>query len=246
MKVVTYATHREGTLEKLVNNDFNVHVEVLGMGKKWNGYTDKSIGVLEFCKTLDPDEVVVFVDGFDSIIHRSPDNVEREFKKMKCGVLFSKVSPYNNPLFNYCMLMMFGTCKNRVIANAGMYMGYAKYMIDFITKSLENSKGDDQRDINNTCGRVNYVCIDEKCKIFKNLNGGSVDDKELLTGVEAPFVSFPGQMTYSRLKRSPREYYKFFILEIFTLISILYALNRKLWYATAILFIGTYLISVCT
>lgn len=243
MKVVTYATHREGTLEKLVNNDFNVHVEVLGMGKKWNGFDDKLLGVLEFCKTLDPDEVVVFVDGFDSIIHRSPDDVEREFKKMKCGMLFSKVSPYNNPLVNYCVLMMFGTCKNHVTANSGLYMGYAKYMIDFITKTLKDTTSDDQKNVNNTCGRVNYVCIDEKCKIFKNLNDGSVDDKELLTSVEAPFVSFPGQMTYSRLKRFPREYYKFFILEIFTLISILYALNRKLGYTVSLFFIVTYIIS---
>jgi hypothetical protein len=243
MKCITYATHHEGTLERLVNNDFNVHVEVLGMGKKWNGFSDKLLGVLEFCKKLDPDEVVVFVDGFDSIVHRSPDNVEREFKKMKCGILFSKDSAYNNPLFDHYVFMMFGTCKDRVIANSGMYMGYAKYMIDFITKALENSKGDDQRDVNNTCGRVNYVCVDEKCKIFKNLNGVSIDDKEVLAGVEAPFVSFPAQLTYSRLKRSPREYYKFFILEIFTLISVFFAINKNLGYTVSLFFIVTYIIS---
>ena len=33
--------------EELVNNDHNVKVKVLGMGKKWNGYIDKSIGLLE-------------------------------------------------------------------------------------------------------------------------------------------------------------------------------------------------------
>ena len=203
MKVVTYATHYEGTLKKLVNNDFNVHVEVLGMGKKWNGFTDKLIGVMNFCKNLDPDEIVVFVDGFDSIIHRSPDNVEREFKKMNCGLLFSSVSLYNIPLFDLSMFRMFGTCNSHGIANSGLYMGYAKYIIDFITKALENVSGDDQKDVNNTCEKVNYVCVDEKCKIFKNINGGSADDKKLLAGVEAPFVSFPGQITYSRLKRSP-------------------------------------------
>lgn len=243
MKVVTYATHYEGTLKKLVNNEFNVHVEVLGLGKKWNGFTDKLTGVMNFCKKLDPDEIVVFVDGFDSIIHRSPDNVEREFKKMNCGLLFSGEFFFNNLLLDLTALRTFGVCNNHGIANSGLYMGYAKYIIDFITKALENTTGDDQKDVNNTCEKVNYVCVDKKCKIFKNVPAWRADDKKLLASVEAPFVSFPGQMTYSRIKRSPREYYKFFVLEIFTLISILYAFNRKLGYAAALFFILSYIIS---
>ena len=205
MKVVTYATHYEGTLKKLVNNDFNVHVEVLGMGKKWNGFNDKLMGVMDFCKKLEPDEIVVFVDGFDSIIHRSPDNVEREFKKMNCGLLFSSVSSYNIPLFDLFVFRMFGTCNTHGIANSGLYMGYAKYIIDFITKALENATGDDQKDVNNTCEKVNYVCVDEKCKFFKNLNGGSADDKKFISRCRSTFCKFSGPNDLFQIKKKSKR-----------------------------------------
>lgn len=37
--------------EELVNNEHGVKVKVLGMGKKWNGYIDKSIGLLKYMET---------------------------------------------------------------------------------------------------------------------------------------------------------------------------------------------------
>ena len=46
VEVVTYANKSFGMFEELVNNDHGVKVKVLGMGKKWNGYIDKSIGLL--------------------------------------------------------------------------------------------------------------------------------------------------------------------------------------------------------
>ena len=50
-EVVTYANKSQGMFEELVNNEHGVKVKVLGMGKKWNGYLDKSKGLLEYMKT---------------------------------------------------------------------------------------------------------------------------------------------------------------------------------------------------
>ena len=70
MKVITYATHSEGSFEELTHNKFGVEVTVLGMDPKWNGFMDKIEGVLKYLQTLPDDELVVFVDGFDSYIKK--------------------------------------------------------------------------------------------------------------------------------------------------------------------------------
>ena len=40
-EVVTVATHNEGTFEKIINNNFDIDVKVLGYGEKWTGFDMK-------------------------------------------------------------------------------------------------------------------------------------------------------------------------------------------------------------
>jgi len=66
ISVVTYATHSERYfpyLEKYWGSD----LVVMGWGKPWNHFSDKQLGLLEFCRTCPPDRIVCFVDAFDSI-----------------------------------------------------------------------------------------------------------------------------------------------------------------------------------
>lgn len=37
------------------------------MGKKWNGFEDKVYATIQYCKEH-PNEIICFVDGFDSIV----------------------------------------------------------------------------------------------------------------------------------------------------------------------------------
>lgn len=48
--IVVYATHSYGMFDQLINNDFNIEINVLGWGTKWNGYMDKSKALQNFCK----------------------------------------------------------------------------------------------------------------------------------------------------------------------------------------------------
>ena len=89
VEIVTYANKSFGMFEKLVNNDFSVKVKVLGMGKKWNGYIDKSIGLLEYMETKKDDDIIVFVDGFDTKINKNPYNIRTLFESYDCKVLVS-------------------------------------------------------------------------------------------------------------------------------------------------------------
>ena len=68
--VVTYATHRQGMLSQLLNNRYSIHVNVLGWGQPWNGYTDKLIGIRDFCEHIPQTDIVIFVDAFDTVIHK--------------------------------------------------------------------------------------------------------------------------------------------------------------------------------
>ena len=72
LEIVTYANKSQGMFEELVKNDFDVPIKVLGWGRKWNGYSDKSKGLLEYMKTKNDEDIIVFVDGFDTKINKSP------------------------------------------------------------------------------------------------------------------------------------------------------------------------------
>ena len=55
IEIVTYANKSSGMFEELINNEHGVKVKVLGMGKKWNGFSDKFIGLLEYMETKNDD-----------------------------------------------------------------------------------------------------------------------------------------------------------------------------------------------
>ena len=42
---VTYATHDERMFKELVNNEYDIKINVLGWNKKWNGFNDKIKGM---------------------------------------------------------------------------------------------------------------------------------------------------------------------------------------------------------
>ena len=68
VEIVTFATHEEGTLNDLVHNQYNVPIKVLGFGEKWTGFKMKFEYVYDYIQTLPENDIVVFLDGFDSEI----------------------------------------------------------------------------------------------------------------------------------------------------------------------------------
>ena len=117
-EIVTYANKSEGMFEKLLNNEFGVSIKVLGWNKKWEGYTDKVVGLLEFIETKNDEDIIVFLDGFDTKINKNPENLISMFKKYDTKVLLSKEP---NPMGKYIAKTVFGDCKGNNIANAGLY-----------------------------------------------------------------------------------------------------------------------------
>ncbi len=219
MKVVTYATHDFGTFQEIINNEFGVPVKVLGWGTKWNGFMDKIKAVREYCETLPDDELVIFVDGFDSRIMKPLDDLEKNFNEYNCQVLISR-----NPSLagEYVNNKIFGTCKDDVTANSGLYMGRNSYLKAFLTSALEQKTSDDQTNFNSSCQYFSWVQVDTENKIF--FNKPPMYSGEIPEGIY--FFSEPGKISPSRVYRSIFEYAPFLKVEIFLCVILILVI----WY----------------
>lgn len=217
MEIITYATESRGRFDSLINNKFGVPVTVLGWGTKWNGFTDKFKGVLKHLETKKPDDIVLFLDGFDSEINRDPKEVVDIFKSFDCGVLFSN----NVTFFGIIENIPFGTCKNNNMANTGMYIGYVKNIKDILTDALRMNCKDDQVNINRLCHKYNEIKVDEDEILFKNLR------TETNEKFDTYFLSFPGGMSIDRYTRALREYYQFYYIHISIILLFLMTIFPK-------------------
>jgi len=201
VEIVTYANKSQGLFEELIHNEYDVPVRVLGWGTQWNGYSDKSKGVVEYLKDKDDDDIVVFIDGFDSKINKDPKDVEEMFKSYDCRVLFSR---HPDIISKYLVRQVFPMC-GQGMANAGMYMGYAKELKTILNDELAEKCQDDQVNFNKMCEKYNFIKIDEDERIFENISPFNMKKKS-----DAPFVSYPGTPSFERITRACRDYAQFF------------------------------------
>lgn len=203
LEIVTYANKSQGMFEELVNNKFDVPVKVLGWGTKWNGFSDKYKGMYKYLENKNDNDIVIFIDGFDTKINKNPRDVLELFNEYDCKVLVSK-----DP-FNPFGKMTFGTCSGKSTANSGLYMGYVKYVKQFIGEAISMKCEDDQKNLNTLCKKYKFINVDEDEKIFKNF---APMDKDVKTN--ALFVSYPGTLSFDRYTRSISEYMQFFYIYI--------------------------------
>jgi hypothetical protein len=201
-EIVTYANKSQGLFEELIHNEYDVPVRVLGWGTRWNGFLDKYKGMVEYLKGKDDDDIVVFLDGFDTRINKDPKDIEQLFKSYECGMLVSK-DP--EPLGGYISRKVFETCNKGNIANSGLYMGYVKYLRQVLEDALSMKCEDDQRNLNQLCSKYDFIKVDEEQVIFENIAPLTMNKNS-----DAIFVSYPATLSLQRVVRSLQEYSQFF------------------------------------
>lgn len=216
MKIITYATHRFGTFNTLIETVPDIIV--LGWGTKWTGFMDKFKGVLEYLESVPDDEIVIFVDGFDTVIKKDLSDVEHVFKRMNCKILISESSGISR----YIDRKIFTECNN-VIANSGLYMGYCGYVKFMLQEALKSGEDDDQRAMNMVCNKVSFIRIDTDCIIFENC----FNSEKCVKKSQAYIVGTPGKLSVQRYSRAVKEYSSYFIPELVIIIIILYFLVQK-------------------
>ena len=126
--IITYATHSERYFETLIQN--TPEIIVLGMGMPWNGFYDKIKGVIDFCRTKNPEDIVLYIDAFDSVILSSREEILEKYYSLESPLVFSKGANSSSILVKYSQDKLFGKCKNQRL-NAGLFMGTSASMLDF-------------------------------------------------------------------------------------------------------------------
>lgn len=160
--IITYATHSEKYFNLLKSYP---NLVILGYGKKWTGFHNKVEGVISFCKKVKPDDIVCFIDAFDTLILESSSEILKRYKEINRNLIFSKAGNVNTFKDKYIQDKLFGSCNN-IRLNSGMYIGKSQSIIN-IWKDFKKDI-DDQFFITQKCSNENNVYIDENYYIFYN------------------------------------------------------------------------------
>ena len=126
--IVTYATHSQTYFEILKQSCPDMIV--LGWGEKWNGFNDKIKGTVAFCKSKKPGDIVCFVDGFDSVVLTSKDDILKRYKSLDSPLVISQAGVAPSIMGKYLQDKLFGKCNDQRL-NSGLYMGTAESIVDF-------------------------------------------------------------------------------------------------------------------
>ena len=94
-----------------------------------------------------------------------------------------------------------------------MYMGYSKYLKQFIYEALKLKCKDDQRNLNTICQKSEYIKVDKSETIFKNVNPFQSDEN-----IDAIFLSYPGTLGVDIYTRGFFEYTQFVYIYILCLL----------------------------
>ena len=89
--------------------------------------------IYNYIDTLSDDDIIIFVDGFDSKIIKPLDEIEKRFLEMDCKVLFS-LDPEIPGKYN--TINTFSSCVNDNVVNSGLYMGYVKQLKPILKDSI--------------------------------------------------------------------------------------------------------------
>tara|TARA_Y100000816_G_scaffold50905_1_gene32470 strand:- start:829 stop:1551 length:723 start_codon:yes stop_codon:yes gene_type:complete len=205
--VITYATHSQGFYQNLINNKYNIELITLGYGYKWNGLRDKPLAILKYIRYLPDDDIVIFVDGFDTIIKKPLNIILQRFNEIasdgKTKVLLSKEQCYNKQdnmffryFFKYFQYKVY-SYKNNIIVNSGLYMGYVKNIkILLYPHNYNYNPNVDQILMNQIYPNYDFIKVDINNRIFFNC------PVYMNTCSDACFIQYPGEFNLQRIKRA--------------------------------------------
>jgi hypothetical protein len=159
MKFITVATDPQhyyySMIESAKRN--NIDLEILGWGKKWGGFIWRLKLLINYLQNLDKNEIVMFVDAYDIIFMKGPQEIENEFLSYDKNIVFGGLCGENSYLEKKMTKLIFSknlefpeqeTCFKAL--NAGCYIGYADSILDILTgicsrNDCRNKKLDDQK-----------------------------------------------------------------------------------------------------
>jgi hypothetical protein len=240
--LVIYATHSDGNFDILVQkaHELGYYVSIIGWGDKWQGFYKRTLDLYDFFKTRPPQEIIMCIDGFDSMILKDAQTTLATFSSFDSPIVWGVEE--SNSLLRKVLFRS----KQKYTLNGGSFMGYNEYLqlvFEEIVNQFgrDNFKQDDQRIVNmmNNSSLIfqEIVKPDLESRIFANVIysnlantiirnnktlshdvcGDSICHK--VTGISPCVVSGPGDVNMNPLleqigyqpKCRQDNYYKFFL-----------------------------------
>lgn len=127
--VATDANRTDQLLASLsTKKGFHVHVE--GLGKEWTGFDFKLKHTLEVANQLEPDDVLMHLDAYDTFVLTNADEILKKFYNMDTNIVVStETNLYPSHELDHIRPIiedMYPTSPNRFRwINSGTYIGYA-------------------------------------------------------------------------------------------------------------------------
>lgn len=174
LHLITVATHSERylpVLEKQAEKN-GVKLVKLGMGKKYIGHYMKDLETMEYLKTINRDDIVTFVDGFDSLMLANKDEVMAKFRETGAELL---LSVENIGMLSFIHATVFERVKGKYL-NTGLYMGKAGFLLDFL-EEMYKTDYNKQSNQKTWCshlfkldreGKFDGIKLDVDSKVFLN------------------------------------------------------------------------------
>ena len=151
VKLVTVSTHSDGYFPWLKESceRFNVKLINIGDGQKWLGFSWRFKLMIKYLKTIDPDELVIFIDAYDVIMLRPLDDIEKYYnhiiKMNKCKIIISDDKSIN--FFQEFWAKFYFNDYINTRINAGSYLGKANDLLEILCNINQNIKDDDDDQI---------------------------------------------------------------------------------------------------
>lgn len=254
--IISYATHSERYFNILKKSCPNIII--LGYGDEWINWYTKKHKILDFCKTKNTDDIICVVDGFDTIVLSSLNEIVNKYKSLNYDIVFSRGANSSDIIIKYTQDKLYGRCNNYRL-NSGMYIGNVKSIIEFwkdikytdddqiyATYTCKKSKNINIGiDINNILfynySKIDDINIQNKRLLFNNSKpciisaSGNHDINHILS--EIGYINLPDiKFDYDYRLQTYLKYFTLEILYILLCIFILYFLKNK-YIAISICFI---------
>ena len=204
LHIVTVATHSKHYLPYLVESCQKyggVKLDIVGFGEKWQGYNWKLVKTLEYLRTLPPDDIACFVDGYDVICTRDLHELLPVFMKIKqehsCKIIVARdITPFYSYPASY---FIFGTCKSFLL-NSGTYIGFVKDLLQVI-QNVYNVNPDtninDQIVMTQYCSiNPDIFYIDTKNELFLTIIHGFNTDMSTYVDFDGENIVYRGSRPF--------------------------------------------------
>ena len=184
--IVTAANKSGGYYEILKESCIRNGCELttLGFGEKWTGFVWKYEQLQKFLKSVNSDDIVIFVDGFDVVMNDHIDVFLEKYKKFNKSIILSVI--YNSNTLKFIEKRVFGNVKyhgSDYFICMGLYAGRAgdlNEMINLIDIKSDTTN-DDQlittRFIRNNLEFTNdKIALDTEMELFTNASQPTYKD----------------------------------------------------------------------